>query len=110
MGDDAAAAQIFDFLPVGLGGEVVCDVKAAEFGDVVIAGHDKILFEWFRAETQRRREFRAWMQVQNSASSASLRGSKKELWRKADPRLVAVITGDAPVHNSPLSAFPSSWK
>ena len=43
MGDNAAAAQVFDFLPVGLGGKVVCDVEAAKFGDVVIAGHDGFL-------------------------------------------------------------------
>ena len=42
MGDDAAAAQIFDFLPIGLCGQVVGHIKAAEFGDVVIAGHEKL--------------------------------------------------------------------
>src|SRR3546814_20131405 len=39
MGDDAAAAQAFDFGPVGLRGHMVRDVEAAQFGDVVIAGH-----------------------------------------------------------------------
>ena len=43
MGDDAAAAQILDFLPIGLGGQVMGDVETAEFGDVVIAGHFLIL-------------------------------------------------------------------
>src|SRR3546814_8721267 len=35
MGDDAAAAQAFDFGPVGLRGQMVRDVEAAQFGDVV---------------------------------------------------------------------------
>src|SRR5690606_27906287 len=39
MGDDPAAAERFDLGPVGLGGQMVCDVEALEFGDVVIAGH-----------------------------------------------------------------------
>ena len=43
MGNDPAAAQIFDFLPVGLGGQVMGDIHAAKFGDVVIAGHKSIL-------------------------------------------------------------------
>src|SRR3546814_20635647 len=40
MGDDAAAAQAFDFGPVDLRGQMVRDVEAAQFGDVVIAGHN----------------------------------------------------------------------
>ena len=39
MGDDPASAQILDFLPVGLRGQVVGDVETAKLGDVVIAGH-----------------------------------------------------------------------
>src|SRR3546814_20834259 len=42
MGDDAAAAQAFDFGPVGLRGQMVRDVEAAQFGDVVIAGHNLV--------------------------------------------------------------------
>ena len=40
MGDDPAAAKIFNFLPVGLRGQVMGDVKAAKFSDVVIAWHE----------------------------------------------------------------------
>jgi hypothetical protein len=39
MGYDAAAAHVLDLLPIGLRGQVVGDVEALEFGDIVIAGH-----------------------------------------------------------------------
>src|SRR3546814_10375202 len=40
MGDDAAAAQAFDFGPVDLRGQMVRDVEAAQFGDVVIRSEE----------------------------------------------------------------------
>jgi hypothetical protein len=43
MRDDPATAELFDFGPVGLRGKMVRDVEAAQFGDVVIAGHGKLL-------------------------------------------------------------------
>ena len=43
MGDDAAAAERLDLGPVGLRGQMVRDVEAAEFGDVVIAGNGLFL-------------------------------------------------------------------
>jgi hypothetical protein len=39
VSNDSATAQILDFLPVGLRGQMVGDVQTAEFGDVVIAWH-----------------------------------------------------------------------
>jgi hypothetical protein len=53
MGDDAASAEVLNFLPVGLGGQMVRDVEAAKFGDVVIAGHFIDPFEFGHAEAQR---------------------------------------------------------
>src|SRR3546814_20265259 len=40
MGDDPAAAECLDFRPIGLRGQMMRDVEAAQFGDVVIAGHE----------------------------------------------------------------------
>ena len=45
VGDDAAAAELFDFGPIGLCGKMMRDVEAAQFGDVVIAGHVKLLID-----------------------------------------------------------------
>ena len=39
MSDDPAAAKVFYFLPIGLGGKVMRDIEAAKFCDVVIARH-----------------------------------------------------------------------
>ena len=41
MRNDAAAAEPFDFGPIGLRGKMVRNVEAAQFGDVVIARHGK---------------------------------------------------------------------
>jgi hypothetical protein len=42
MGDNPASAQILDFLPVGLRGQMVGDVQAAKFGYIIIAWHKLI--------------------------------------------------------------------
>ncbi len=43
MGDDAAAAHIFDQLVILLGGQMVRDVEAFEFSDIIIAWHGQSL-------------------------------------------------------------------
>jgi hypothetical protein len=52
MGDDAAAAQILYFLPIGLRGQVMGDVEAAKFGDIVIAGHGYFLLVGSREDAE----------------------------------------------------------
>ena len=43
MGHDAAAAHRLNQLIILLGREMVCDIKALEFSDIIIAGHGRIL-------------------------------------------------------------------
>ena len=53
MGNYSATTEIFNFLPVGLSRQMMRDVEATKFRDVVIAWHDVILLKRVCAGAQR---------------------------------------------------------
>ncbi|SBV32890.1 protein of unknown function [uncultured Sphingopyxis sp.] len=116
MGDDAAAAERLDFGPIGLRGKMVRDVEAAQFGDVVIAGHVSLpevplplaggaRGGHVRSASEGREDGCSPAAHPTPGPSRKREGSPMS-GRKADPREVAVVAGDAAVHNSPRSARP----
>src|SRR3546814_6741925 len=89
---------------------MVRDVEAAQFGDVVIAGHEfapELEVRLHRAKSRCPSVLRYEMGVSNperveGLDTSGARASALRSGRKADPREIAVVAGDAAAHNSPL--------